>query len=128
MEVILTHENTDFDALASLLGASKLFPNAIPVLPRRINRNGQGFLALYSAELPFMKPEDLPRGKITHAILVDTQSLTTLRGMGRDLQVDILQMHDLLSGLEAGAVGGENHFVLRPLARDEGHALEFELG
>jgi tRNA nucleotidyltransferase (CCA-adding enzyme) len=46
MKVILTHENTDFDALASLLGASKLFPDAIPVLPRRINRNGEGFLAL----------------------------------------------------------------------------------
>lgn len=95
MEVILTHENTDFDALASLLGASKLFPNAIPVLPRRINRNGQSFLALYSAELPFLKPEDLPRGKITHAILVDTQNLTMLKGMARDVQVTIIDHHAL---------------------------------
>ncbi len=95
MEVILTHENTDFDALASLLGASKLFPNAIPVLPRRINRNGEGFLALYSAGLPFVKPEDLPRGKITHAILVDTQNMTRLKGMGRDVQVSIIDHHAL---------------------------------
>jgi tRNA nucleotidyltransferase (CCA-adding enzyme) len=95
MEVILTHENTDFDALASLLGASKLFPNAIPVLPRRINRNGLSFLALYSAELPFLKPEELPRGKITHAMLVDTQNLTMLKGMARDVQVSIIDHHAL---------------------------------
>jgi len=96
LDVILTHENTDFDALASLLGASKLFPAAIPVLPRRINRNGRAFLALYDTELPFIDPDDLPRRrKISRAILVDTQSLTTLKGMGRDLQVDIIDHHEL---------------------------------
>jgi tRNA nucleotidyltransferase (CCA-adding enzyme) len=95
MEVILTHENADFDAVASLLGASKLFPGAIPVLPRRVNRNGRAFLALYGAELPLVEPDDLPRGKITHAILVDTQGLTTLRGMGDDVRVDIIDHHEL---------------------------------
>ncbi|MFQ6100507.1 MAG: CBS domain-containing protein [Anaerolineae bacterium] len=96
MEVILTHENADFDAVASLLGASKLFPAATPVLPRRINRNGRAFLALYGAELPLAAADDLPRRrKITRAILVDTQSLTTLKGMGRDLQVDVIDHHEL---------------------------------
>jgi len=103
VNVILTHENADFDAVASLLGASKLFPAAIPVLPRRINRNGRAFLALYGAELPFIDPDDLPRRcKIRHAILVDTQSLTTLRGMGRDLPVDIIDHHELDRELPAG--------------------------
>ena len=96
MQVILTHENADFDAIASLLGASKLFPAAIPVLPRRINRNGRAFIALYGAELPFVQADDLPRQrKISHAILVDTQSMTTLRGMGRDMRVDIIDHHEL---------------------------------
>jgi len=95
VEVILTHENADFDAIASLLGASKLFPTATPVLPRRINRNGRALLALYGAELPFVQPNDLPRGKIKRALLVDTQSLTTLKGMGRDVRVDIIDHHEL---------------------------------
>jgi len=95
VEVILTHENADFDAIASLLAASKLFPAATPVLPRRINRNGRAFLALYGAELPFVQPDDLPRRKIRRAILVDTQSLTTLKGMRRDLRVDIIDHHEL---------------------------------
>ena len=96
MEVILTHENADFDAIASLLAASKLFPAAVPVLPRRINRNGRAFLALYGAELPFIEPDDLsPRRRIKRAILVDTQGLTTLRGMGHDVRVDIIDHHEL---------------------------------
>jgi tRNA nucleotidyltransferase (CCA-adding enzyme) len=95
MEVILTHENADFDAVASLLGASKLFPAATPVLPRRVNRNGRAFLALYGAELPFVQPEELSRSKIRRTILVDTQGLTTLRGMGRDLRVDVIDHHEL---------------------------------
>ncbi len=95
MEVILTHENADFDAIASLLGASKLFSGAIPVLPRRVNRNVSAFLALYGAELPFTHPDELPRDEIERAILVDTQSLTTLRGMTSDLKVDIIDHHKL---------------------------------
>lgn len=95
MQVILTHENADFDAIASLLGASKLFPAATPVLPRRINRNGRTFLALYGAELPFVEPDDLPREEITRAVLVDTQGLTSLKGMVSDLQVDIIDHHEL---------------------------------
>ncbi len=95
MEVILTHENADFDAIASLLGASLLFPAAVPVLPRRMNRNIRAFLTLYGAELPFVHPDDLPRNEIEHAVLVDTQSLTTVRGMAEDLRVDIIDHHQL---------------------------------
>ncbi len=95
MDVILTHENADFDAIASLLGASKLFPAALPVLPRRINRNGSAFLQLYGAHMPFVHPDDLPHEEIERAILVDTQSLTTLKGMPPDLPVDIIDHHKL---------------------------------
>ena len=95
MDVILTHENADFDAVASLLAASKLFPAAVPVLPRRINRNGSAFLQLYGAQMPFVHPDDLPREEIERAILVDTQSLTTLKGMGSSLEVDIIDHHKL---------------------------------
>ncbi len=82
MQVILTHENADFDAIASLLGASRLFPQAVPVLPRRINRNVQAFLTLYGEKMPFRDPDSLPRGqRIQRVILVDTQGLTSVRGM-----------------------------------------------
>jgi tRNA nucleotidyltransferase (CCA-adding enzyme) len=61
MEIILTHENADFDAIASLLGAQKLFPEAVPVLPRRINRNGQRVpLPLRRGTFPLSIPTTFP--------------------------------------------------------------------
>ena len=86
-QVILTHEHTDFDGLASLLAASKLFVGAVPVLPRQPNRNLQHFLTLYWDALPFVPPDDLPRARVERAIMVDTQSVVTVKGMDTDTQI-----------------------------------------
>lgn len=103
MEVILTHENTDFDGLASLLAAKKLYPEAVPVLPRRLNRNLRHFLTLYLDEFPFVAIDDLPRQRIHRVILVDTQSMTTLKGMGPwTREVCIIDHHPLSRELEPG--------------------------
>ncbi len=94
MQVILTHENADFDAIGSLLAAHKLNPAARPVLPRRINRNVRRFLALYWEALPFTRPEDVPRRRrIDSVILVDTQGLTSLRGMVKTPRVWVVDHH-----------------------------------
>jgi tRNA nucleotidyltransferase (CCA-adding enzyme) len=95
MRVILTHENADFDAIASLLGAHKLFPQARPILPHRINRNVQAFLRLYMDELPFVDPDALPHGQHIHrVILVDTQTIASVRGMSETLdEVLIIDHH-----------------------------------
>ncbi len=93
MEVILTHEHADFDALASLLAASKLHPDAFPVLPRSINRNLQDFLTLYRSVLPFLQAEELPRRKVTLGIFVDCQSAQLVRGMTQKTSVRIIDHH-----------------------------------
>ncbi len=102
MEVILTHENTDFDALASLLGAWKLYPDAIPVLPRRLNRNLRHFLAIYCDELPFVQASELRRRPIERVILVDTQTLTHLKGMSPKIRIHIIDHHALSQELAPG--------------------------
>ncbi|MCB0144890.1 MAG: hypothetical protein KDE50_33720, partial [Caldilineaceae bacterium] len=81
LEVILSHEHADFDALASLLGAALLYPQALPVLPRRINSNVRAFVDEYQNELPFYQPQDLPRGHVQRAILVDTDGVNLVKGM-----------------------------------------------
>lgn len=94
MQVILTHENADFDAIASLLAAHKLNPAATPVLPRRINRNVRHFITLYWDALPFIWQEDVPRRRrINQVILVDTQGLTSIRGMRKDARVMVIDHH-----------------------------------
>jgi len=99
LRVILTHEQADFDALGSLLGAWLLDESAIPVLPHRINRNGRAFLTLYGHELPFVEARDMPAGSIGHILLVDTQSLVTLRGLGHHTRIDVLDHHKKREGL-----------------------------
>ncbi len=99
MHIILTHEQADFDALGSLLGASLLYENAIPVLPRRMNRNVRAFLALYGAELPFIDPRDLPNRPIERVTLVDTQAMVSVKGMSAETQVDVIDHHPLRDGL-----------------------------
>ncbi len=93
MEVILTHENTDFDALASLLAASKLNPEAIAVLPHSLNRNLRDFLTLYRSSLPFRRADELPRRPIEQAILVDTQQVQAVRGMTHDTPIRVIDHH-----------------------------------
>ena len=92
-EVILTHEHTDFDALASMLGASLLHPEALPVLPRQLNRNVRDFLTLYKNHLPFVTDNDVPRGRVKRAILVDARSVNWIKGMDSTVEFYIIDHH-----------------------------------
>lgn len=95
MHVILTHEQADFDALASLLAAALLNSHAVAVLPRRVNRNVRAFLNLYGSELPFVDVRDLSGEPIESITLVDTQSMVTLKGYSEDTRVHVVDHHPL---------------------------------
>lgn len=93
MRIISTHEQADFDALASMLGAHLLDEDALPVLPSKLNRNLQAFLTLYGAVLPFIDRRDLPNQPIEMVILVDTQSMVSIRGMRPDTTIQVIDHH-----------------------------------
>ena len=95
MNLIMTHEQADFDAIASLLAAWLLDEKALPVLPRRTNRNVRAFLNLYGAELPFVDPVDLSGEFVEQVTLVDTQSLVTLKGITQQTKVHVVDHHQL---------------------------------
>lgn len=92
--LILTHENADFDAIASLLAASKLYPDGKPMLPRRVNRNVEKFLTLYWDIFPFLRPSEWRRRRVERLILVDTQHITAVRGIVSDPEVRVFDHHD----------------------------------
>jgi tRNA nucleotidyltransferase (CCA-adding enzyme) len=101
MQIILTHDQADFDALAAMLGAHLLNEGAIPVLPHRMNRNLRAFLNLYGSELPFVEPGDLPDEPIQSVTLVDTQSLITLKGLNPHTDVHVVDHHARRNDLPA---------------------------
>ncbi len=92
--LILTHENGDFDAVASLLAAHKLYPNGRPLLPRRVNHNVEQFLALYWDIFPFLRPTEWKRQRVERLILVDTQHITVVRGLISEPQVQVFDHHE----------------------------------
>ena len=102
MRLILTHEQADFDALGAALGARLLDPEAIAVLPRRLNRNVQAYLTLYGDSLPFVELRDLPRRKVEQVTLVDTQALGSVRGLTAATRVVVIDHHPAGESLPAG--------------------------
>ncbi len=102
MHIILTHEQADFDALASQLGAHLLDESAVPVLPRRINRNVRAFLTLYGQSLPFIEARDLPAEPIATVTLVDTQSMISVKGMIETPRVFVVDHHSPRADLPPG--------------------------
>jgi tRNA nucleotidyltransferase (CCA-adding enzyme) len=101
MRIILTHEQTDFDGIASLLGAALLDETAVPVLPRRINRNVRAFITIYGADIPFVDPRDIATEPINSVCLVDTQSLISIKGMQPDTTIHVIDHHDARTDIPA---------------------------
>jgi tRNA nucleotidyltransferase (CCA-adding enzyme) len=115
--VILTHEHTDFDALASLLAAALLFPDALPVLPQRLNRNVAEFVTLYRNQFPLRERRELERRPIDRLILVDTRTANLPRGVHEATSYWIIDHHTQESETPAppGGQGGEVQLWSEPV-------------
>lgn len=77
MQVICSHENLDFDGLAAMIGAQKLYPQAKIVLPNKLSQPVKEYLALYkdTFELYRFSSLDDQIDRITTVILVDINQL-----------------------------------------------------
>ncbi len=72
VNLIITHKNSDFDALAAVVAASKLYPDSVIVMPEPLQSNVRSFVNLYRDLLPLGDPRDLENEKIDMAVVVDT--------------------------------------------------------
>jgi tRNA nucleotidyltransferase (CCA-adding enzyme) len=104
MHVIVTHPNADFDAIASLLGAWRLYPEAVPLLPNTLNRNVRDFITLYENQLPFVRQSDLKRTPINQVTIVDTQQVPALKNLEPNARLHIIDHHELHEPAPEGAV------------------------
>src|SRR5690606_20041335 len=75
MRVILSHVNTDFDALASMIAAKKLYPDATVAITDKVSAAVKPFLALYRDELDLTPVHRIRWSEVKELILVDTASL-----------------------------------------------------
>ena len=73
MELISPHINADFDSLASMMAASKLYPKATLVFPGSQERNVRDFLQHTHFPLLFEKLKKLDLSSVSRLILVDAK-------------------------------------------------------
>ncbi|EHQ88147.1 CBS domain-containing protein [Desulfosporosinus youngiae] len=110
MDIILAHRQIDFDALASMVAAQKIYPNSVLVMDGKPNVNVQDFLALSRDTLRFRKAQDINLDKVSRVILVDTHDLHRAGSMGEKVskipgvQIEIYDHHPYAGKLREGMV------------------------
>ncbi|WP_018921515.1 CBS domain-containing protein [Salsuginibacillus kocurii] len=94
MIILATHEQADFDALASLVAAKKLYPAAEAVLPPSQQPEVKQFLALYRDSFSFTSPADIQMNNPDHVILVDTAEIERLGSFASNWQPAHVTIYD----------------------------------
>ena len=110
MDVIVSHTNTDFDALAAMLAARRLYPGAVIALSGSLNRNVREFYRLHADELEIAEPGRVDLDAVRRLIVVETvqpERLGEFERVARDPGVEVV-VFDHHSGESPDWVKPEN--------------------
>jgi nanoRNase/pAp phosphatase (c-di-AMP/oligoRNAs hydrolase) len=90
LQIISAHKNTDFDALASLVAATMLYPGAQPLLPTSVNQNVRSFLSIHKDLFHFKAAKDIDLTSIYRLVVVDANRWARLEGLD-----SLMERHDI---------------------------------
>jgi tRNA nucleotidyltransferase (CCA-adding enzyme) len=93
MDVITTHLNADFDCLASMVAAKKLYPQARLVFPGSQERNVREFLQRMDFPLEVESLRTLNLDMIRRLIIVDTKQADRIGALSSILYRPYLNIH-----------------------------------
>ncbi len=131
LTIITTHVNADFDALASMLAAQKLYPDALVVFPGSQEKNLKNFFINSMAYLFNMA--DIGRidfSSVKRLVLVDTRQPKRIGKLAKllkrkDLDIHIYDHHpatdnDIQGNIEVKRLSGANVTLLTEIIADKG--------
>jgi tRNA nucleotidyltransferase (CCA-adding enzyme) len=93
MQVITTHINSDFDSMASMIAAQKLYPEAKLVFPGSLEANLRLLLKMPAYRVPFLRVRDIPLAEVDLLILVDTSLADRIGNFAKILGRPNLKIH-----------------------------------
>ncbi|MDY6904280.1 MAG: CBS domain-containing protein [Thermodesulfobacteriota bacterium] len=104
MQIATTHKNTDFDGMASLIAATLLYPDAVPVLPKAHNPNVRAFLSIHKDLFSLSRVEDIPLTDVKRLVVVDANQWSRLDRVDKlkennDLEIIVWDHHTSESDL-----------------------------
>ena len=73
MEIIISHQRTDFDGLAAMVAAKKLHPEAVMVFSGKRTNNVNRYMSLYKDRITVKNAGDINHEQINKIIMVDTR-------------------------------------------------------
>ena len=134
LEVITTHLNADFDAMASMVAAKKLYPDALLVFPGSQERNLRDFFIRSSFYfVDFTRMKQVPLDEIKRLILVDTRQASRIGrfaevAAGGEADIHIYDHHpdsdeDVHGSVEVVEMLGSTTAILTRIIRERGIAL-----
>lgn len=93
MDLIVTHDNADFDALSSLVAASKLYPHSRLLLPGSQERSVRNFLALIKDKIQIENERTCVFDDVDRLIVVDSRHGSRIGKAARLLEKDTVEVH-----------------------------------
>ncbi|MBC8317967.1 MAG: CBS domain-containing protein [Desulfobulbaceae bacterium] len=93
MEVITTHLNADFDSMASMVAAKKLYPDAILAFSGSQEKNLRKFFVQSVMIYDFQRLKNIELEKITKLIVVDTRQPARIGNFAKCLQNKGIELH-----------------------------------
>ena len=125
MRLVITHEQPDFDAVASAALVTVLIPGSVVALAGTLRGSVGELLKLYRDQVPLVATEDVDLSKVTELIVVDTAErgrLGRFRPLLEKLPVTVFDHHPDPSDPVPGsrglrdAVGATGTLLVRQLA------------
>ena len=130
-QIITTHVNADFDALASMIAASKLYPGATLVFPGSQEKNLRNFFLHSTSYLyNFAKIKQIDFERVKRMIIVDTRQKSRIGKFAeladkKDVEIHIYDHHppsedDIRGDVEILCNNGSNTSMLVERIREKG--------
>lgn len=97
-QIITTHKNSDFDAFASLVAATLIYPEAVAAVPKTVNPNVRAFMSIHKEVFDYVDRWNIETGKVSRLIVVDTPNWSRLGPMAKlrqrkDLDIIVWDHH-----------------------------------
>ncbi len=108
--IITSHINADFDAMASMLAAQKMYPDSIIVFPGSQEKNLRGFFISSTSYLFNMAdPKSIDFSQVSQLVIVDTRQKNRLSHVSKilnkkNIKIIIYDHHTSMKGDIKGSV------------------------
>ncbi|MBO8159947.1 CBS domain-containing protein [Thermosyntropha sp.] len=101
MDIITSHNALDFDGLAAMVAAGKLYPSATKVFAGTLSRKVKKFMALYKDTLMIRSAKEVNFDEVKGLIVVDTANASRLGQLKelagkRDIIIHIYDHHPVM--------------------------------